>query len=98
MAAKCLKETLKKARKDACRQVLTQIAAVIESRPDLTYKQIAKHFGCGTGLVCQAAKEAGLSRPRGGASPAFRKAKCRATIGAGKNKGRRVRRLSVFLN
>ena len=73
MATKGLKETLKKARKDACRQVLTQIAAVIESRRDLSYKQIAEHFGCGTGLVCQAAKEAGLSRPRGSASPAFRK-------------------------
>lgn len=73
MTTKDLKETLKKARKDASRQVLTQIAAVIESRPDLSYKQIADHFGCGTGLVCQAAKEAGLSRPRGSASPAFRK-------------------------
>jgi hypothetical protein len=73
MATKGLKETLKEARKDASRQVLTQIAAVIESRPDLSYKQIAKHFGCGTGLVCQAARDAGLSRPRGGASPAFRK-------------------------
>jgi hypothetical protein len=68
-----LKETLKTARKDASRQVLAQIATVIESRPDLSYKQIAKHFGCGTGLVCQAARDAGLSRPRGGASPAFRK-------------------------
>jgi predicted RNA methylase len=68
-----LKETLKAARRDASRQVLAQIAAVIESRPDLSYKQIAEDFGCGTGLVCQAAKEAGLSRPRGGASPAFKK-------------------------
>jgi hypothetical protein len=74
MATKSLKESLKEARKDASRQVLAQIAAVIESRPDLSYKQIAEHFGCGTGLVCQAAKDAGLSRPRGGASPAFRKA------------------------
>ena len=73
MATKCLKETLKAARKDASRQVLAQIAAVIESRRNLSYKQIAEHFGCGTGLVCQAAKEAGLSRPRGGASPAFKK-------------------------
>ena len=73
MATKGLKETLKEARKDASRQVLAQIGAVIESRPDLSYKQIAEHFGCGTGLVCQAAKEAGLSRPRGGASPAFKK-------------------------
>ena len=74
MATKGLKETLKAARKDASRQVLAQIAAVIESRSDLSYKQIAEHFGCGTGLVCQAAKESGLSRPRGSASPAFRKA------------------------
>lgn len=73
MAPKSLKETLKEARKDASRQVLAQIAAMIESRSDLSYKQIAEHFACGTGLVCQAAKEAGLSRPRGGASPAFRK-------------------------
>ena len=72
--AKGLKESLKQARKDASRQVLVQIAAVIETRRDLTYKQIAEHFGCGTGLVCQAAKDAGLSRPRGGASPSFRKA------------------------
>jgi hypothetical protein len=74
MATKSVKETLRAARKDASRQVLAQIAAVIESRPDLSYKQIAEHFGCGTGLVCQAAKEAGLSRPRGSGSPAFRKA------------------------
>jgi hypothetical protein len=73
VAAKGLKETLKAARRDASRQVLAQIAAVIESRRNLSYKQIAEHFGCGTGLVCQAAKEAGLSRPRGGASPAFKK-------------------------
>jgi hypothetical protein len=73
VATKGLKETLKAARRDASRQVLAQIAAVVESRRDLSYKQIAEHFGCGTGLVCQAAKEAGLSRPRGGASPAFRK-------------------------
>jgi hypothetical protein len=75
MTTKGLKETLKKARKDASRQVLAQIATVIETRPDLSYKQIAEHFVCGTGLVCQAAKEAGLSRPRGSGSPAFRKAK-----------------------
>ena len=74
MAPKSLKETLKTARREASRQALVQIAAVIQSRPDLSYKQIAEHFGVGTGLVCQAAKEAGLSRPRGGASPAFRKA------------------------
>jgi hypothetical protein len=74
VATKGLKETLKAARKDASRQVLAQIAAMVEAHPDLSYKLIAKHFGCGTGLVCQAAKEAGLSRPRGGASPAFRKA------------------------
>jgi len=73
MATKGLKERLRAARKDATRQILAQIATVIESRRDLSYKQIAEHFGCGTGLVCQAAKEAGLSRPRGGASPAFRK-------------------------
>ncbi|MGA2856198.1 MAG: hypothetical protein ABSE40_04980 [Candidatus Sulfotelmatobacter sp.] len=75
MAAKGLKEMLKAARKDAILQILAQIAALIESRRDLSYKQIAEHFGCGTGLVCQAAKEAGLSRPRGSGSPAFRKAK-----------------------
>ena len=74
MATKGLKETLKAARKDASRQVLAQIAAVIESRPDLSYRRIAQQFGCGTGLVCQAAKESGLSRPRGSASPAFGKA------------------------
>jgi hypothetical protein len=74
MATKGLKESLKAARKDASRKVLAQIAAVIGSRPDLSYKRIAEHFGCGTGLVCQAAKDAGLSRPRGSASPAFRKA------------------------
>jgi hypothetical protein len=74
VATKGLKETLKAARKDASRQVLAQIAAVIEARPDLSYKQIAEDFGIGTSLVCQAAKESGLSRPRGGASPAFRKA------------------------
>jgi hypothetical protein len=73
MATKSLKETLKKARKDASRQVLAQIAAMVEAHPDLSYKQIAKHFGCGTGLVCQAAKEAGLSRPRGSGSPAFKR-------------------------
>ena len=73
MATKCLKETLKAARKDASRQVLAQIAAVIESRPDLSYKQIAEDFGIGTSLVCQAANESGLSRPRGSASPAFKK-------------------------
>ena len=75
MATKGLKETLKAARKDAARKVLAQIAATVKSRPDLSYKEIATLFGCGTGLVCQAAKESGLSRPRGGASPAFRKAK-----------------------
>ena len=75
MAAKGLKEMLKAARKDAILQILAQIAALIESRRDLSYKQIAEHFGCGTGLVCQAAKEAGLSRPRGSGPPAFRKAK-----------------------
>jgi hypothetical protein len=75
MATKSLKETLKTARKEASRQVLAQIAAVIESRPDLSYKQIAEYFGCGTGLVCQAAKEAGLGRPRGSGSPAFKAAK-----------------------
>jgi hypothetical protein len=75
VAAKGLKEMLKAARKDAILQILAQIAALIESRRDLSYKQIAEHFGCGTGLVCQAAKEAGLSRPRGSGSPAFRKAK-----------------------
>jgi hypothetical protein len=74
MATKSLKESLKEARRDASREVLAQIAAVIESRPDLSYKQIAKHFGCGMGLVCQAARDAGLSRPRGSGSPAFRKA------------------------
>jgi hypothetical protein len=73
MMTKGVKESLKAARKDASRQVLAQIAALIESRPDLSYKQIAEHFGCGTGLVCQAAKDAGLSRPRGGASPAFKR-------------------------
>lgn len=73
--AKGLKESLKEARKDASRQVLAQIAAMVEARRDLSYKQIAELFGIGTGLVCQAAKEAGLSRPRGGGSPAFRKAK-----------------------
>jgi hypothetical protein len=75
MTTKSLKESLKAARKDASRQVLAQIAAMIQSHPDLSYQRIAKHFGCGTGLVCQAAKESALSRPRGGASPAFRKAK-----------------------
>jgi hypothetical protein len=74
MTTKNLKESLKEARKDASRQVLAQIAAVIEIHRDLSYKRIAALFGCGTGLVCQAAKDAGLSRPRGGASPAFRKA------------------------
>jgi hypothetical protein len=74
VATKGLKESLKAARRDATRQVLTQIAAVIELQPDLSYKEIAEHFGVGTGLVCQAAKEAGLSRPRGSGSPAFRKA------------------------
>ena len=74
MATKGLKETLKQARKDASRQVLAQIAAVIESRPDLSYRQIAKDFGIGTSLVVQAAKEAGLKRPRGSGSPAFKKA------------------------
>jgi len=74
MTTKNLRESLKEARKDASRQVLAQIAAVIESRPDLSYTKIAEHFGCGTGLVCQAAREAGLSRPRGSGSPAFRKA------------------------
>ena len=71
--ATSLKESLKEARKDASRQVLAQIAAVIESRPDLSYRQIAEDFGIGTSLVCQAAREAGLSRPRGSGSPAFRK-------------------------
>ena len=73
MTTKSLKESLKEARKDASRQVLAQIAAVIEAHPDLSYKQIAEHFGCGTSLVCQAAKQAGLSRPRGSASPAFKR-------------------------
>jgi len=67
------KESLKQARKEASRQVLAQIAAVIESRPDLTYRQIAESFGVGTAMVVQAAKEARLSRPRGSGSPAFRK-------------------------
>ena len=79
---KSLKESLKEARRDASRQVFAQIAAMIDSRPDLSYKQIAEHFGCGTGLVCQAAKAAGLSRPRGGASPAFRRGRSRAKRGA----------------
>ena len=65
MATRSLKESLKQARKDASRQVLAQIAAVIETRPDLSYKQIAETFGIGTSLVVQAAKESGLSRPRG---------------------------------
>ena len=73
MMTKGVKESLKAARKDASRQVLAQIAALIESRRDLSYKQIAEHFGCGTGLVCQAAKGAGLSRPRGSGSPAFKR-------------------------
>jgi hypothetical protein len=73
VATKGLKESLKRARKDASRQVLAQIAAVIETRPDLSYKQIAEDFGIGTSLVCQAAKESGLSRPRGSASPAFKR-------------------------
>jgi len=68
-----LKESLKAARKDAARQVLAEIAAVIETRPDLSYKRIAARFRVGTSLVCQAAREAGLSRPRGGASPAFKR-------------------------
>jgi hypothetical protein len=68
-----LKETLKQARRDASRQVLAQIAAVIEDRPDLSYRRIGEHFGVGTSLVVQAAKEAGLKRPRGSGSPAFRK-------------------------
>ena len=42
MAAKGLKETLKAARRDASRQVLAQIAAMVEARPDLSYKQIAE--------------------------------------------------------
>jgi hypothetical protein len=71
--AKGLKESLKRARKDASRQVLAQIAVLIEERPDMSYRRIAEHFGCGTGLVCQAVKEAGLKRPRGSGSPAFRK-------------------------
>jgi hypothetical protein len=71
MATKSLKESLKEARKDASRQVLAQIVVVIESRPDLSYKQIAADFGIGTSLVCQAAKESGLSRPRGSGSPAY---------------------------
>ena len=74
MASKSFRESLKQARKDASRQVLAQIAAVIETRPDLSYKQIAEDFGIGTSLVVQAAKESGLSRPRGSASPAFKKA------------------------
>jgi hypothetical protein len=74
MATKSLKESLKAARKDASRQVLAQIAVLIEERPDMSYRRIAEHFGCGTGLVCQAAAAAGLSRPRGSASPAFKKA------------------------
>jgi predicted RNA methylase len=73
VATKGLKETLKVARRDATCQVLAQIAAVVETRTDLSYRKIAQQFGCGTGLVCQAAKQAGLSRPRGSASPAFRK-------------------------
>ena len=73
MASKSFRESLKQARKDASRQVLAQIAAVIEACPDLSYRRIAQQFGCGTGLVCQAAKEAGLKRPRGSGSPAFRK-------------------------
>lgn len=73
MATKGFKETLKAARKDASRQVLSRVAVVIEASPNLSYRQIAEDFGIGTSLVVQAAKEAGLSRPRGGASPAFRK-------------------------
>jgi hypothetical protein len=73
MATRSLKESLNQARKDASRQVLAQIAAVIESRPDLSYRQIAEDFGIGTSLVVQAAKESGLSRPRGSASPAFKR-------------------------
>ena len=73
MVVKTLKESLKQARKDAARQVLGQIAAVIESRPDLSYKRIAAQFGIGTSMVCEAAKVVGLSRPRGSGSPAFRK-------------------------
>ena len=68
-----LKESLKAARKNAARQILAEIAAVIEKHPDLSYREIAHQFGVGTSMVCQAAKEAGLSRPRGGASPAFKK-------------------------
>jgi hypothetical protein len=85
MTMKSVKESLKQARRDASREVLAQIAAVIESRPDLSYKRIAKHFGCGTGLICQAAKAAGLSRPRGGASPAFRKREVGRAGRSGKN-------------
>jgi len=73
MTTRGLKETLKAARKDAARQVLSKIAVLIEERPDLSYRRIGERFGVGTSLVCQAAKEAGLSRPRGGGSPAFRK-------------------------
>lgn len=70
-----LKGSLKAARKEASRQVLAQIAAMIESRPDMTYREIAESFGIGTSMVCEAAKLAGVSRPRGSASPAFRKKK-----------------------
>jgi len=68
-----LKESLKASRKEAARQVLAEIAAVIEKQPDLSYREIAHQFGVGTSMVCQAAKESGLSRPRGSASPAFKR-------------------------
>jgi hypothetical protein len=68
-----LKESLKAARKEAAHQILAEIAAVIERQPELSYRQIAREFGVGTSMVCQAAREAGLRRPRGGASPAFKK-------------------------
>jgi len=61
MASKGPKESLKQARKDAGRQVPAQIAALVEERPDLSYRRIAQQFGCGTGLVCQAAKQAGCA-------------------------------------
>jgi hypothetical protein len=73
VATKSFKESLKAARKDAARKVLAQIAATVESCPDKSYRSIAEHFGCGTGLVCQAAKQAGLRRPSGSGSPAFKR-------------------------
>jgi len=79
MATNSLKETLKAARKEASRQVLAEVAAMIEERPDLSYRRIAEHFRCGTGLVVQAAQEAGLGRPRGSGSPACKKPPKQAT-------------------